>query len=126
MGYYYSQRDPQRFFIAADQITAMKEAVAKLVSDQGWTGWKSDNCQSPWDVALSQSGWSFQTDDEGNIVAAYHGESKSYYVELLDAIAPFVRSGSYLEMEGEDDDDIFRLVFQDDLCHKVKAQIVFE
>jgi len=44
---------------------------------------------------------------------------------LFDAIAPWVREGSYIEMSGEDD-AMWRWVFRGGGCHEVTPTITWE
>lgn len=102
MGYYYTQREEQKFSVNAGDVLAVQQAQRDAHAD-----------------------WTFEYADDGSIVAAYHGESKSYDGDFLKSIAPYVRDGSFLEMQGEDDNDIFRLFFRGGKMYKIMAQIHF-
>lgn len=62
-------------------------------------------------------------DDDGNIVdISFYGDKLGDEPRVFQKIAPYVKDGSYIEMEGEDN-DIWRWVFKDSKCREVKAEV---
>lgn len=127
MGYYYTMHDAQQFFISASRMADVKKVLAALVERKGYRTWSgSEPLEEPFRSVRDETSWSFRFDDSGNIVkAVFSGEHKDYYREVFEAIAPYVQPGSFIEIAGEDDDDIFRLVFDGTRCEKVMATVSF-
>lgn len=69
--------------------------------------------------------WSFSFQDDGSLCSIFHGESKSLDKGELEAIAPYVQDGSYVEISGDEWDDIFRFVFRNGAIQRIQAKIVF-
>jgi len=78
------------------------------------------------DEILENLEWSYYFDGDDNLTGMYHGEeSCDVNEEELEAIAPFVSDGSYVEISGEDRDDLFRYVFRNGAMKKINAVISF-
>ena len=111
MGYYMSQNDSS-FFIAADQTDDALQAIKDLkgretIKDASGRhfSWVSQNFHEASNLKdiLEHWGWSPEIDDSGNVVDIQFERSKLGDEEILfAALAPFVKPGSYIEMEGED------------------------
>ena len=70
--------------------------------------------------------WNINFDDDGNINNLFFdGEKMGDDRVLLDAIAPFVKEGSFIEMCGEDN-DLWRWKFTNKICKEVSARIVWD
>ena len=70
-----------------------------------------------------RSCYNYELNADGDIVAIqFHGETLRDDFEMFQKIAPFVRSGSFLEMAGEDGAQ-WRWIFKDGICHQVNAII---
>lgn len=70
--------------------------------------------------------WSYFFDEDGSLTSMYHsGETKDVNEEELEAVSPFVNDGSFVEVSGDDDNDIFRYVFRNGVVRKVYAVISF-
>jgi len=66
--------------------------------------------------ALESWAWKPEFDEEGNIVAiSFEGNKSGSELELFQAIAPFVKAGSFIEMGGEDG-AIWRFQFDGTTC----------
>lgn len=69
--------------------------------------------------------WELVPDIEGNIHAIFHTGEKMYKEdELFEVIAPYVKSGSFIEMNGEDGYK-WRWVFKYNKCNKVEPNIIW-
>lgn len=70
--------------------------------------------------------WEAQYDDEGNINGIYFsGEKYGDDEQLFRALAPHVKSGSYIQMQGEDG-AIWRWAFKDGEVREKQATVSFE
>lgn len=75
--------------------------------------------------ALREWRWSVEEDGEGNIYDIYfEGEKLGDDNILFEAIAPYVKSGSFIQMCGEDG-TIWRWVFENSKCEEKYAELVF-
>jgi hypothetical protein len=124
MGYYISLR-ASNFYIENDKkeeaLKLFKDNMLSRVDELGrggcfaegkkketWFSWtdtkRLQETQTIEDV-IKQFGWEPETDNDGNIVDLYFDHDKMGQEDLLfDTIAPCVRAGSYLDMEGEEGD----------------------
>jgi hypothetical protein len=75
----------------------------------GQTGWHFawmdedyDKTSRDAEHVLNQLGFQTSLDDEGLRIEWYDGEKKGDEEHFLEALAPFVKPGSYIEWEGED------------------------
>jgi len=76
--------------------------------------------------AIKTWGWDIETNEEGDIdYLRFDGEKVGDEKFLFDAIAPFVREGSYIQMNGEDGDN-WRWVFTKGQCIEREGKIVWE
>jgi hypothetical protein len=122
MGYYITLRSGN-FYMEADKkeeaLRLFKENMLAHVDKLGrgghygpdgkietWFSWTSNKtlqeAKTIEDV-IDQFGWEPEVDDYGNITNIYFEQEKQGQEDLLfETIAPCVRAGSYLEMEGEE------------------------
>lgn len=120
MGYYMSQQSA-KFKIkktkVAKALAAIKKLAkkTKLMSGGTWqSGKKTESCFS-WvntkefvkaktlPEAIQAWRWEGFVNDAGDLVEInFNGEKLGNDAILLEAIAPFVEAGSYIEMEGEE------------------------
>ena len=76
--------------------------------------------------ALESLSWHCSFDAKGNInKLSWWGEKSGDDYNILDSIAPYVKSGSYIEMFGEDG-EIWRWIFKDGRCKEITPKIVWE
>jgi hypothetical protein len=67
--------------------------------------------------------WYVDEDDKGNVTGiGFNGEKLGDDNLLFDAISPFVRKGSFIQMRGEDD-HMWRWVFDGKSMHEVSPTI---
>jgi hypothetical protein len=123
MGYGMSQTDSS-FFIAKKDRAKVKKAINALMvraaeSRDGKFRWVDTATvleARTVDEQFEEWRWSTEYDDNGNIVDLVHdGEKMGDDLELFKAIAPHVKSGSYIDMMGEDGND-WRWYFDGTTC----------
>ena len=74
-------------------------------------------------AVMQHQPYELKFDDDGNIVdISFYGEKLGDDLKVFQKIAPYVRAGSFLEMEGEDN-EMWRWVFQNGKCREVKAKV---
>jgi hypothetical protein len=128
MGYSMHQRDSSFFIAASDKPAAHAAAVALAQTGEryAWldTGWEE---RTPTlEEALTEWGYTPLLDENGNIAGLqFFMEKIGDEAKLFAAIAPFVRSGSFLEMVGEDG-DVWRWVWTDGTFATQRGRVVFE
>ena len=67
--------------------------------------------------------WSVEEDEKGDVVGIYfNGEKLGDDVILFEAIGPFVRKGSFIQLRGEDN-SMWRWKFTGKTMHEVTATI---
>lgn len=114
MSYNMIQQDTQ-FFMDKSNLDAACKALRSVATDFKWFDMSDDYSL---ENSVYQFGWSLNFDDNGNVndiehLLEYAGDEK----RLFDAIAPYVKSGSYIQMVGEDD-AIWRWFFDGTRCIK--------
>jgi len=80
------------------------------------------------DLERAFSAWRWETDcdDAGNLISIeFQGEKAGDDKIFFDAIAPYVVSGSYIEMQGEDG-CLWRWSFKKGKCTEKNAKITWE
>ena len=75
---------------------------------------------------MENYGYSVELDDDGNIIDVQFPRNRlaSGEKEMFQAIAPYVKDGSFLEMFGEDGTR-WRQVFKNGTCKEVTAQTIW-
>jgi len=121
MGYYMSQQDGD-FFIDKSDI---RRALAHVVS---WgKGTEDDDLIQvrTIDEAFSRFGFNVTYDKDGNVVDIFFEYGKlTSQDEFLFEIAPFVKSGSYLQMIGEDN-EMWRWVFYKGKFEEILPEVIW-
>lgn len=138
MGYCITQSCSE-FFIPKENIPDLIKAIRSLsgkdyedqrrggsyisggTKNQSWFSWvdmsfvNSNDIQDIFDCWR----WNVELDDEGNIdVILFRGEKSGEDKLLFDTIAPFVKTGSFIEMTGEDG-YCWRWLFKDSKCTEI-------
>jgi len=73
--------------------------------------------------ALEECRWDIDFDEEDNVIEIdFTGEKLGSDEAIFNAIAPFVKEGSFIEMRGEDG-EMWRWVFENGNCKEVKPKI---
>ena len=136
MGYCMSQNECD-FFIPVDKtkdaLGAIKDLAGKETIKYGhsaphfsWVETKDFLNASNLKEALDVWGWSAEEDEDGNIANILFEREKIGDEDILfNAIAPYVKSGSYIEMLGEDG-GLWRWIFNEDRCITKDAKISWE
>jgi hypothetical protein len=84
------------------------------------------NCELSREEILDNLRWSYYFDDDDSLSSMYHqSDTKDLNEEELEAIAPFVNDGSYIEASGDDFGDLFRYVFRNGAMRRIQAVISF-
>lgn len=143
MGYYINQ-EAADFTIPKENFSRCLEAIKDLMSQTNkmnggswfggvqtdrWFSWvNTDSVLSAQTLvdALDAWRWEASLDEDGNIDDIYfRGEKYGSDNDLMDAIAPFVKCGSYIQMRGEEG-EIWRWTFKSGKMIEKSAKIVWE
>jgi len=144
MGYCIEQKATDFFMKAEDKPKAL-EALKAIANDTDRMGGGSFSggertfhfswCDMSYvndtvfEKAFKKLRWETEEyqDDEGNIIdIEFYGEKLGGDEEyILNAIAPFVKAGSYIEMYGEDG-NIWRWAFNGEKCEEIHPTITWE
>lgn len=142
MGYYMEQRGAN-FFVDKRHFPKMIKAIHHLAdfsdkmgggsySPDGVTArhysWVNMNFVNLQDIEEIFRCWRWQVylDEDGHITdISFDGEKLGDDLVLLEAIAPFVKNNSFIEMNGEDN-SIWRWKFTDKQCHEINPTIVWD
>jgi hypothetical protein len=141
MGYCMHQRGCD-FFIPKRKKKAALDAIKKLATKKGLMGggsWSNGKQTDQWFAwvqtdefvkaqtlkdAMAAWRWPVEEDDEGNVTSVYFdGEKAGDDEHLLRAIAPFVKDGSWIEMQGEDE-MTWKWKFIQGAMHEKRARII--
>lgn len=132
MGYCMSQRE-SRFRIdaakMADAFSALNTLAMKAPAQgRGHFSWVNTatlhQAQSLQDH-LDEWRWEPSFDPQGNLIeVSFTGEKLGDDKALFDALAPFVTSGSFIVMQGEDG-EMWRWVFDGTRCVEQSASVSF-
>ena len=125
MGYYMSQRDSS-FFLAKEKqqeaLQAVKDAGKSKPKVFGSNILQAQTLQE----VLEWWCWKPQFDSDGNIEAIdFEGNKSGDELELFNAIAPFVKAGSFIEMSGEEG-CIWRFQFDGKTCFENYPTITWD
>ena len=140
--FFFNKLERNIFFIPADKkVEAFEHAHKKLLDERktkarggGSDGKKwyaftdneeVDNAKTLEELIIAFN-WRAETDDEGNIETIQcECEKSGQDILLFEALAPFVKKDSYIEMDGEDG-AVWRWIFDGNICKDVNAKFVFE
>ena len=133
MGYCMDQRE-QEFFIPVGSLSDTVAAIQALhgsesIGDSSGKhfSWVEQDFHKHSDPAriFNAWRWNVEMDDDGNIDTIYFdGEKLGDDNTLFNAIAPFVREGSYIEMQGEDG-SMWRWTFDGKAMTEKNANITY-
>lgn len=74
-------------------------------------------------AVMQHQPYELKFDDNGDIVdISFYGDKLGNDLKAFQKIAPFVQDGSFIEMEGEDN-ETWRWVFKNGKCREVKAKV---
>lgn len=138
MGYYATQTDSHVVIDKCDfpKVIQAIHALAKTAERDGGGyskgkkhySWIGNNFDKIEDIEELFQYWRWETffDSEGNICDLnFSGEKLGDDEILLNAIAPFVKEGSYIQMAGEDD-VMWRWKFSADKMLEIHPKITWE
>lgn len=99
MSYTMVQTDSQ-FFMDKSNLEPARKAILTAMSGFNWFKKRS---ALTLEAASAQCDWALEFDDDDNVIKIEHltdyaGQEKI----LFDALAPYVKSGSFIQMMGED------------------------
>ena len=122
MGYYMNQRD-SNFYIKRKNVGAAHDAL-KCIGDVSWADSSVLKMSRSLAEAFDELRWRIEIDDDGNVDGIYFKGEKAGGDELVyfDAIAPYVKKGSFIEMAGEDG-SMWRWVFNGKKCDEITPKI---
>lgn len=127
MSYDIEFRDAS-FFIPAKKKTEALSAINNLVGEIWVQYSRVRGTSDEWDsLTTAMADWRFpvETDEDGNVVdIKFTGEKAGETKKFFDAIAPFVKENSYIELMGANG-EIWRLVFKDNMCIRRDGEVTF-
>ena len=116
---YCMEMTVSKFHIAADKVEpalqAIKDLMGTLEPDRCFEWVTTGNVLEAPTFAKAMQAWRWWVELDGNsdvIGIEFYGEKYGDEIKLFTAIAPFVTSGSCIEMEGEDG-SVWRWFFND-------------
>ncbi len=128
MGYDMCMREYSFHILAKNKENALAaiKALADKDTHYAWVSTENFVRAKSLPEATKVWGWHIEEDPEsGNIVGIdFFGEKLGDDKILLDAIAPFVEPGSFIEMSGEDS-AIWRWAFNGKICIEVEPDIIW-
>ena len=133
MGYCMNQQYSE-FFIPADKVNDTLKAVQALAGKEtihdvySHFSWVSEDFHLATSFAEIMRAWRWHIsyDADGNVdEIEFNGEKFGDDIILFKAIAPFVKEGSFIEMQGEDG-ALWRWYFDGNKCIEKDAKISWE
>ena len=131
MGYCASMRD-SRFHIKREDLESVRIAIYRLTAggkQHSWVAAKQiAKCFTQEDTYGLFAEWGFEIEREGEeediIGIQFAGDKLGDEEVMLEAIAPWVKKGSYIEMQGECG-CLWRWVFDGEHCNDIEATITW-
>jgi hypothetical protein len=131
MGYGMSQTESKFRIHASDKAMALR-AIKALTTEKKISWVDADTIKRCRTLAAAMSEWRWdieeeeEADKDGDIIGiAFSGEKAGDDLDLFKAIAPFVVSGSFIEMHGEDGVH-WRWFFTDKTCVEKTAKVSWD
>lgn len=130
MGYYISVQEV-KFYIPKENIQGAYEAIKALHGKEtrgDHFAWVSHEFYKLPDFKsiIEDWGWSVEFDSEGNINNLSFDREKIGDEQILfDAIAPFVKEGSFIHIVGEEAEQ-WKWVFKNNKCVEIQPKVVWE
>lgn len=125
---YVAYSNEAKFFMkqecAEDALAALK-ALFENITQIGWVADTDIKDCDTFEDAMYECGFELEADDEIFYHICFVDEKWSDNDRFLQAIAPFVQPGSYIQMVGEDG-TIWREVFENGTCNTKVAELVFK
>lgn len=129
MGYYINQEEADFTILRENQAAAL-QAIKDMFIDGKHYMWINDSAPEQWDtLSEAMRDWSyvpFFDTDTGDIVdIGFSAEKAGDEDKMFKAIAPFVESGSFIWMLGEDGCQ-WKWVFKDGEFEEKHARLVWD
>jgi hypothetical protein len=129
MGYCMSQDESQFHIKASDKDLALRAIKTLMGNKRGSFNWvDASTVKSSRNLtdAMREWRWDVEEDEAGDIVGiTFAGEKAGDDLTLFKTIAPFVKSGSYIEMHGEDGTR-WRWIFSEKTCVEKTAKVSWD
>lgn len=124
MGYYMSQVGAD-FFIAKENFPEVIKAIHQMDSDGSWV--RSNFRDTPnLEEIFNCWRWEIFFDEDDNVTdISFRGEKLGDDEVLFKAIAPYVRKGSFIQMNGEGT-DLWRWVFNGVSCYEQHPTVIWD
>lgn len=122
MSYQMTQQDTQ-FFMDNSNLEAARQALLAAVAGCKWHNpAKARSLEN----VVGEFGWSLEFDADGNVKdIEFLWENAGDEKRLFDAIAPFVRPDSFIQMAGGDG-ELWRWIFDGVRCMEKAPSIVWD
>ena len=137
MGYYIYQVD-QNFKIKKEDIQKAWDSLLKIFRIEKKTIYDSSGYHYSWidtdtvlnaetfEEALSEARFDIKTNNSGDVIEIYfNGEKLGDEEIILNSIAPYVESGSYITFEGEEGER-WKWKFVDGILEEIGGHWVFD
>jgi hypothetical protein len=134
MGYYINQTD-SKFFINKSDFKKVVKAIQKLHGKESITdgsgrhfSWVDQDFHTKDSISEILDSWRWEVgfDKDGNIdLITFHGEKLGDDKILFETIAPYVKSGSFIQITGEDD-TMWRWIFRDGICFEKYPTVLWD
>jgi len=137
MGYYMSQVDAD-FFISKENFAEVVKAIHNLANypekmggssagkpHYSWVGENFDKINGLEEI-FNYWRWEVYLDDDGNVTdICFEGDKLGDDEVLFKAIAPYVKKGSFIQMNGEGTDQ-WRWVFNGVSCYEQHPRVIWD
>jgi len=127
MGYYINQRG-DKFRIESDQVGEAFLTLQHYASEHGMAWVCRDACENASDFKnlMSECRWDIQIDQNGTVIwISFNGEKSGDQDQVLKVLAPYVKSRSWIEMQGEGG-VVWRYAFYKGTFKEVEGILTFD
>lgn len=130
MGYLMNQREAN-FTIKKEFVDKAWNALKRLFSKEdtslSWIDNQDVLSSKSFEEAMSACRWNLEINEQGDYDSIYfNGEKYSGDEEtVLETIAPYVKKGSYIQMQGEEGEQ-WRWIFDDGKVREEYAMLIWE
>lgn len=122
MSYTMKQSDTQ-FFMDKSELEPARRAIVAAMSSFDW--FKKRDALTL-EAAAAQFGWALEFDDNDNVIGIEHlREYAGREKMLFETMAPYIRTGSFIQMIGEDR-EVWRWYFDGVTCTELKPTITWQ
>jgi len=128
MGYCMDQQDHNFFIPIKSKQACLEHALRKLKFRRKSWWVKGEISADTLEELFEIFRWEIQSNEHGDVSDIFFNGEKSGYgedLEFFQAVAPYVKEGSYIEMHGEDG-SLWRWIFDGKTCEEKWAEISWE